>query len=54
MILAAIIVGNTTDLANAQGATGVFVRHPGDNQSYLARAVFTFASAICRTGWKPA
>jgi Domain of unknown function (DUF4340) len=41
-VLAAIIVGNTTDLANAQGATGVFVRHPGDNQSYLARAVYPF------------
>ena len=40
--LAAIIVGNTTELANAQGATGVFVRHPGDNQSYLARAVYPF------------
>ena len=41
-VLASIIVGNTTDLANAQGATGVFVRHPGDNQSYLARAVYPF------------
>jgi hypothetical protein len=41
-VLAAIIVGNTTDLANAQGATGVFVRHPADNQSYLARAVYPF------------
>ena len=25
----------------AKAATGVFVRHPGDNQSYLARTVFT-------------
>ena len=39
--LAAVIIGNSADLQNAQGATGVFVRHPGDNQSYLARAVFT-------------
>jgi hypothetical protein len=38
--LAALIVGNTAELPNAQGATGLFVRHPGDNQSYLARAVF--------------
>ena len=41
-VLAAILVGNTADLPNAQGATGVFVRHPGDNQSYLVRAVYPF------------
>lgn len=41
-VLASLIVGNTTDIPNAQGATGVFVRHPGDNQSYLARAVYPF------------
>ena len=39
--LAAVIIGNSADLQNAQGASGLFVRHPGDNQSYLARAVFT-------------
>ncbi len=39
--LAAIVIGNSADLQNAQGASGMFVRHPGDNQSYLARAVFT-------------
>jgi hypothetical protein len=39
--LAAVVTGNSADLQNAQGATGLFVRHPGDNQSYLARAVFT-------------
>lgn len=39
--LAAVITGNSAELQNAQGATGLFVRHPGDNQSYLARAVFT-------------
>jgi len=38
--LAALIAGNAAELENAQGATGIFVRHPGDNQSYLARAVF--------------
>jgi hypothetical protein len=40
--LASVIIGNTAELQNAQGATGVFVRHPGDNQSYLARAVYPF------------
>lgn len=38
--LAALIAGNAAELENAQGATGLFVRHPGDTQSYLARAVF--------------
>ena len=38
--LAAVITGNNAELQNAQGATGLFVRHPGDNQSYLARSVF--------------
>lgn len=40
-VLASVITGNGAELDNAQGATGLFVRHPGDNQSYLARAVFT-------------
>lgn len=39
--LASVIIGNTAELSNAQGATGLFVRHPGGMQSYLARAVFT-------------
>ncbi len=39
--LAAIIIGNAAELDNAAGGNGVFVRHPGDNQSYLARAIFT-------------
>lgn len=38
--LASLIAGNAAELENAQGATGLFVRRPGDNQSYLARAVF--------------
>ena len=40
-VLAALIFGNSADLSNAQGSTGLFVRHPGETQSYLARAVFT-------------
>jgi len=38
--LASVIAGNSAELDNAQGATGLFVRHPGDNQSYLARSVY--------------
>ncbi len=38
--LAAVIIGHAADLDSAQGGSGVFVRHPGDNQSYLARTVF--------------
>ncbi|MEP6831618.1 MAG: DUF4340 domain-containing protein [Rhizomicrobium sp.] len=45
-ILAALIIGNAAELENAQGVTGVFVRHPGDNQSYLARAVFTLRGNV--------
>ena len=40
-VLAAVITGNSADLGNTQGGSGLFVRHPGDDQSYLARAVFT-------------
>jgi hypothetical protein len=40
-VLASVVIGNTAELDNAQGGSGLFVRHPGDNQSYLARAVFT-------------
>jgi hypothetical protein len=39
--LAAVITGNTTQIETGEGGTGLFVRHPGDDQSYLARAVFT-------------
>lgn len=39
--LAGVILGNTTQIDTGEGGTGVFVRHPGDNQSYLARTVFT-------------
>ena len=39
--IAGVITGSTTQLDTGEGGTGVFVRHPGDNQSYLARTVFT-------------
>lgn len=39
--IASVITGNTTQIDTGEGGTGLFVRHPNDNQSYLARAVFT-------------
>jgi hypothetical protein len=39
--IAGVITGNTAELDTGEGGTGVFVRRPGDNQSYLARTVFT-------------
>ena len=39
--IAGVITGNSTQLDTGEGGTGLFVRHPGDNQSYLARTVFT-------------
>ncbi|HEX4118143.1 MAG TPA: DUF4340 domain-containing protein [Rhizomicrobium sp.] len=39
--IAGVITGNTTQIDTGEGGTGVFVRRPGDNQSYLARTVFT-------------
>ena len=42
----ALITGNAADLENAQGATGIFVRRPGENQSYLARTVFPLRSNV--------
>ncbi|HEY4276462.1 MAG TPA: DUF4340 domain-containing protein [Rhizomicrobium sp.] len=44
--LASVIAGNAADLDNAQGGTGVFVRRPGENQSYLARTVFAFQGKL--------
>jgi hypothetical protein len=38
--LASLIAGNLEDLGDPGGSAGLFVRHPGDNQSWLARAVF--------------
>jgi hypothetical protein len=39
--LASIITGNNAELDDAEGGSGLFVRRPGDDQSYLARALFT-------------
>jgi hypothetical protein len=44
--LASVIVGNSAELDDAQGGSGVFVRRPGDNQSYLARTVFAFQGKL--------
>ena len=38
--IAAVIAGKTTDIGDSSGATGLFVRKPDSNQSWLARSVF--------------
>jgi hypothetical protein len=38
-ILASLVAGNTTDIGDATGATGLFVRRPNETQSWLVRAV---------------
>jgi hypothetical protein len=40
MILAALIMGKETDIGDPSGAIGLYVRKPGDAQSWLARSVF--------------
>ncbi len=40
-VLASLIMGNMEDLGDPNGTSGVFVRKPGDNQTWLARTVFT-------------
>jgi len=39
--LASLITGTTEQLGDPNGTIGLFVRHTGDNQTYLARSVFT-------------
>ncbi|MBS0471188.1 MAG: DUF4340 domain-containing protein [Proteobacteria bacterium] len=39
-VLAALIAGKSEDIGDASGATGLFVRRPNEDQSYLARSVF--------------
>lgn len=39
-VLASVIAGKTTDIGDPGGAIGLFVRRPGDPQSWLARSVF--------------
>jgi hypothetical protein len=38
-VLAALIAGKSEDIGDASGATGLFVRRPGENQSWLTRSV---------------
>ena len=38
--LAALIAGRSVDIGDSSGAIGLFVRHPEETQSWLARAVF--------------
>jgi hypothetical protein len=40
-VLAALIMGKTTDIGDPGGAVGLYVRKPGEAQSWLARSVFT-------------
>jgi hypothetical protein len=39
-ILASLIMGKEVDIGDASGAAGIFIRKPGDKQSWLARSVF--------------
>lgn len=39
-VLAAVIAGNKEDLGDPNGTSGLFVRHPNENQAWLARAAF--------------
>ncbi len=42
-VLARLVFGNDEEVG---GGSAVFVRHPGENQSYLARAVFPLHGAV--------
>jgi hypothetical protein len=44
--LASLITGTTEQLGDPNGTIGLFVRHTGDNQTYLARSVFTPAGDL--------
>jgi hypothetical protein len=44
--LASLITGTTEQLGDPNGTLGLFVRHTGDNQTYLARSVFTPAGDL--------
>jgi hypothetical protein len=39
-VLASIVMGKTADIGDTSGATGLFVRKPGDAQSWLVRAQY--------------
>ena len=44
--LASVIAGKSEDIGDASGATGLFVRRPGENQSWLVRSVMDPRPAI--------
>jgi hypothetical protein len=44
-VLASLIAGKTTDIGDPTGATGLFARKPGSNQSWLVRAVAEIRSS---------
>jgi len=39
-VLASLIAGKSTDIGDPSGASGLYIRKPGDKQSWLARSVF--------------
>lgn len=45
-VIAAVITGKTADIGDPSGAIGLFVRKPGDPQSWLARSVFQPKSGL--------
>jgi hypothetical protein len=45
-VLASLITGKSVDIGDTSGATGLFVRHAGDNQSWLVRSVLDPRSSI--------
>jgi hypothetical protein len=44
-VLAELVFGNVEELGGTAG-TAIFVRHPRDNQSYLAKAIFPLHGAV--------
>ncbi|MBV8978535.1 MAG: DUF4340 domain-containing protein [Alphaproteobacteria bacterium] len=47
--LASLIVGKSEEIGDAGGATGLFVRRPGENQSWLVRSESGFQTDV--NGW---
>ncbi|MEI9887862.1 MAG: DUF4340 domain-containing protein [Rhizomicrobium sp.] len=44
--LASLITGKSEDIGDSTGATGLFIRRPGENQSWLARSVLDPRGAL--------
>lgn len=44
--LASVILGKTQDIGDPSGAIGLFVRKPGDTQTWLARSPYEFKSDL--------